>query len=284
LPSRALSTRCSTPPATAELAQALRHALDPVAFAVDRLGFQPDPWQASFLRSSAPRTLLNVSRQAGKSTSAAILALHLAMVRPGALILLVSPSLRQSAELFKKLVEFRRRLDPPPVLVEDNQLSCTFQNGSRVVSLPGSEATTRGYSAPAAILVDEASRVEDALFLSLRPMMAVAVASRLVLMSTPYGQRGFFWQAWHQGGDDWERVRVPAAEIPRISSAFLAAERRALGEAWFAQEYEGRFVAAADTVFRPEDIARAISGEVEPLFADPPTSDDLVPLFPPGGP
>jgi hypothetical protein len=79
-------------------------------------------------------------------------------------------------------------------------------------------------------------------------------------------------------------VRVTASEIPRISSAFLAAERRALGEAWFAQEYEGCFVAAADTVFRPEDIARAISGEVEPLFADPLEPDDIVPLFAPGGP
>jgi hypothetical protein len=264
------------------LAQALRHALDPTTFAVDRLGFRPDPWQAAFLRSSAPRTLLNVSRQAGKSTTAAVLALHLALFRPGALILLVSPSLRQSAELFKKLVEFRRRLDPPPVLLEDNQLSCTFQNGSRVVSLPGSEATTRGYSAPAAILVDEASRVEDALFLSLRPMMAVAVASRLVLMSTPYGQQGFFWRAWSEGGDDWERVRVTAAEIPRISPSFLAAERRALGESWFAQEYEGCFVAAADQVFSPADIARAISGEVEPLFTDPLEPDDLVPLLPTG--
>jgi hypothetical protein len=283
LPSRALSTR-SRPPATAELAQALRHALDPVAFAVDRLGFRPDPWQAAFLRIGSPRTLLNVSRQAGKSTTAAVLALHLALFRPGALILLVSPSLRQSAELFKKLVEFRRRLDQPPALTEDNALSYTFQNGSRVVSLPGSEATTRGYSAPAAILVDEASRVPDDLFLSLRPMMAVAVASRLVLMSTPYGERGFFWRAWSEGGDDWQRVLVPASAIPRISSAFLAAERRALGESWFAQEYEGRFVAAADTVFRPEDIARVLAGEVEALFDDAPEAGDPVPLFPTGGP
>ena len=114
-------------------------------------------------------------------------------------------------------------------------------------------------------------------------MMAVAVASRLVLMSTPYGERGFFWRAWSEGGDDWEKIRVTSAEIPRISPAFLASELRALGAGWYSQEYEGCFVAAADTVFSPADIARAISGEVEPLFADPPASDDLVPLFPTGG-
>ena len=37
-----------------DVARALLHALDPVAFARDRLGFDPDPWQADFLRSAAP--------------------------------------------------------------------------------------------------------------------------------------------------------------------------------------------------------------------------------------
>ena len=45
---------------------------DPVVFA-RRLGFQPDPWQKRLLRSKSKRTLLNCSRQVGKSTITSIL-------------------------------------------------------------------------------------------------------------------------------------------------------------------------------------------------------------------
>src|SRR3954449_12213233 len=161
-------------PSTAELALDLACALDPTLFAERKLGFTPDAWQRVFLRSPATRVLLNVSRQAGKSTTAAILALHEALYRHGSLILLVSPSLRQSGELFRKTAEFRGRLDPAPVLTQDNALSCAFGNGSRVVSLPGDEGTVRGFSAPRLIVEDEASRVDDALYRSIRPMLATS--------------------------------------------------------------------------------------------------------------
>src|SRR3712207_4427289 len=74
----------------ATLARELRHALDPVAFARERLGFEPDPWQERVLWSSARQILLNCSRQSGKSTVTAVLATHTALYRPGSLILLVS--------------------------------------------------------------------------------------------------------------------------------------------------------------------------------------------------
>ena len=48
---------------------------DPVFFALYHLKFEPDPWQAQFLRSRHQRIILNCSRQSGKSTITAILAL-----------------------------------------------------------------------------------------------------------------------------------------------------------------------------------------------------------------
>ncbi len=134
--------------ATLDIAGELRCALDPVAFAVERLGFEPDPCQAEVMRSPSKRILLNCSRQAGKSTCSAIIGLHVAIYHPRSLVLLVSPSLRQSRELFGKATEFLRRIEPAPKLDEDNKLSCTLANGSRLVSLPGTGETVRGYSAP----------------------------------------------------------------------------------------------------------------------------------------
>src|SRR3712207_2598818 len=96
----------------ATLASDLALALDPVALA-RRAGIEPDPWQADVLRSASPRQLLNCCRQSGKSTTVAVLAVHTALYDPGALVLLLSPTERQSSELFKKCTAIYRALGRP---------------------------------------------------------------------------------------------------------------------------------------------------------------------------
>jgi hypothetical protein len=246
------------------LATDLRRALDPVAFAVEALSLRPDPWQERVLRATAKRLLLNCSRQAGKSTIAGVLALHRALFFPASLVLLVSPSMRQSAELFRKVIELLERLPNPPKRTEDNRLSFTFENGSRVVSLPSSENTVRGYSAVSLIIEDEASWVGDELYRALRPMLAVS-GGRIVLMSTPFGQRGHFYAEWTSGGDTWTRVRITAHDVPRIAPSFLEEEHRSLGAWRFAQEYLCEFVATIDQVFALDHVLGAISPDVAPL-------------------
>ena len=245
------------------MAQDLRLALDPAAFAAERLGFRPDPWQHQVLGWSGKRLLLNCSRQSGKSTTTAILALHRAIFHHGSLILLVSPSIRQSGELFRKVVDFNALLGGPRP-AESNKLSMTIANGSRIVSLPSSEATVRGFSGAALIIEDEASRVPDDLYRAMRPMLAVS-GGRLFLMSTPFGKRGHFFDEWTQG-QGWERVTVKAEQCPRISSEFLEEERRSIGDWWFRQEYCCEFVETTDSVFTYDMIAASMTDEVEPLF------------------
>src|SRR5215831_7354536 len=144
-----------------DLRQDLAHALDPLLFAQDRLSFRPDNWQAQLLRSDARQIALNCCRQAGKSTATAILGLHCALFEPSSLILLVSPSQRQSRELFGKLMDFLRSLEPAEALEEDNKLCATLANRSRIVSLPGDGKTVGGLSAPTFIIEDEAGYVDD---------------------------------------------------------------------------------------------------------------------------
>jgi len=252
----------------------LRCALDPVTFAIERLEFTPDEWQAGLLRTTSPQVILNCSRQSGKSTTTAVLALHTAYYNPGALILLGSPSQRQSSELFAKVTEFRKQLDRSMKLAEDNKTSFELSNGSRVVCLPGSADTVRGFSAPHLIIEDEAAFVGDDFNRAVRPMLAVS-QGRLVLMSTPNGRRGHFYEAW-ESESDWERVKVRATDCPRITPEFLDTERRNLGEWWFRQEYQCEFVDSAAQLFRSADIERAISDEVKPLFFG---DDKVKPLF-----
>ena len=131
-----------------------------------------DPWQARVVGSESDRLILNCSRQAGKSTTAGILALYEALYIPDSLTILISPSLRQSSELFKKVISFRDDLPFVPDLVEDNKLSMWVFGGGRIVSLPGSEATIRGFSAATLCIEDESSRVSNDLHMAVRPMLA----------------------------------------------------------------------------------------------------------------
>lgn len=248
------------------LADDLATALDPVHLA-RRMGIEPDAWQRRMLRSPARQIILNNSRQAGKSTISSILAAHTALYEPGAPVLLLSPSLRQSAELFRKVKAGLHALGAPAAdITTDNALSAELGNGSRILSLPGKEGTVRGFSGVRLLIVDEASRVDDALYQAVRPMLAVS-GGRIVLLSTPFGKRGFFYHEWAEGGPDWERIAVTGYECPRIPHDWLDAERARIGDWWFKQEYLGEFVDTIDQVFAYEDVMGALSDAVTPLFA-----------------
>ena len=230
----------------------------------EHLGLEPDRGQALVLGSASKRGLLNCSRQWGKSTITAAKAVYQACTEPESLTLVVSPSARQSGEFVRKAEGFARRLGMRVKGDGDNAISLEFPNQSRIVGLPGNEVTARGFSAVSLLLVDEASRVSDDLYKAIRPMLAVS-SGALWLMSTPFGSRGFFYEAWQRGGPEWERVRAPAYECARISRAFLEEERAAMGERWFRQEYLCEFVDSVSGVFESNLVEEAITGEFEPL-------------------
>ena len=239
---------------------------DPVALFCAAFG-APDPWQEAVLRTDAPRLALNITRQGGKSSVAAAKACHAALSESGALVLVVSPSLRQSGELFRKILTVYGAAARPVPPDSETKLTLELVNGSRVVSLPGKEGTIRGYSGVSLPLIDEASRVPDELYYSVRPMIAVS-GGRLVTLSTPFGKRGWWYREWVDGGETWRRFEVPATDCPRISPAFLEEEQRSMGALFFESEYECRFVETVDSVFSHELVMAALSDEVAPLFGE----------------
>ncbi len=229
-----------------------------------KLGFEPDQAQKQVLTAESRRGLLNCTRQWGKSTITAAKAVHQAYTTPDSLTIVVSPSARQTGEFIRKAAGFLARLGIPPKGDGDNEMSLQFPNGARLVGLPGSEATVRGFSAVSMLLVDEASRVSDELYLAIRPMLAVSGGS-LWLMSTPFGKRGFFYEAWEHGGDEWMRLTVPARDCPRIPKAFLEEEKNAMGERWFRQEYMCEFLDVTSGLFDRDLVEGAVTDEIAPL-------------------
>jgi len=247
--------------------------LDPVQMSY-AAGIEPDPWQMRFLRSRSPRLLLNCSRQVGKSTTTGTLSIHTAFYQPEGLILLLSPSQRQSQELFRKCLDVYRELDRSVPANAENALSLELENGSRIVSLPGKESTIRGMSGVTLLVIDEASRVPDELYKSVRPMLAVS-GGRLVLLSSPFGTRGFFYEAYKQR-QSWDYYEIPATECPRISPEFLEEEKRNMGEFWYAQEYMCQFLDAQGAAFRAEDIDRIVQPELESWSFAPSASPEVL--------
>jgi hypothetical protein len=227
----------------------------------------------------------------GKTLVAAALALRTALLEAPALVLVLTPSERQSSEFMRRIKDLHEALRQPinvagrvqsfhekqlvetgkddlyfrlPAKTRESTLQLHLDNGSRIIGLPASEGKVRVYSSVALLLIDEASRVDDALYRAMRPMLAVS-RGRLLALSTPFGKQGWFHDAWH-GSGDWMRVRVTAEQCPRIPADFLAEERRALGERWFRQEYLCSFEDTVGSVFAYADIQAALSDEVKPLF------------------
>lgn len=240
---------------------------DPTLLMADA-GLPPDPWQDSLLRTTHPETLILAARQAGKSQLASALALREALLCSpdrSALVLILSPTLRQSGELFRaKLLPLWRALGCPLKRRAPTRLELELRNGARIVSLPENEEGVRGFSGVTLLVIDEASRVDDALYRTVRPMLATSAGSILAL-STPFGRRGWFYESWN-GREPWHRVPVTAAECPRLPPEFLARERLRLGPRWYAQEFDLAFNDSIDQLFSADVIEAATVSGYTPLF------------------
>ena len=233
-------------------------------FALDRLGIELDETQLRLLGTPRKQVMMNCTRQCGKSTVGSLRSLRQAWTVPESLTLAVSPSERQSRMFVRKVREFARRLGVKPRGDGDNPISVMLPNGSRVVGVPGNEETVRGFSAVSLVVIDEAARVPDAMYEAVLPMLAVKDGD-LWLLSTPRGQRGFFYEEWVKGGEDWERVMVKATECPRISAAFLEKQKKRRGEEWFRKEYLCEFVADENALFDRNKVEAMFTKEVKVL-------------------
>ena len=240
------------------------------------IGLTLDPWQSQILESVSTRLIILGPRQSGKTTTTAVLGLHVALSIPEALVLLIAPAERQSMELARTI---RRMAGSVGLMTAERTdrvamtaLSASrleFANGSRVIALPGaSESTVRGYPKPDLIVIDEAARLSEETYAAIRPALVASPNGRLVLLSTPYLKSGTFHKTWHDPSPVWERIRVRLEDVPRYSTEFLDEERRTLPHWVFSREYLGQFSDDETTLFSSELIAAAMDDTLEALFLE----------------
>lgn len=224
-----------------------------------KAGMLPDPWQRTMLRRRPHRALITTTRQAGKSSSAGALALHRAYIAARTVVVVVSPTQRQSALLVAKVKVFAAAMGLK--LVKDNALSVELANGSVIYALPGHPDTVRGYS-PHLLIIDEAAYTTESLYTAALPSLA-ATDGDLVCISTPNGKQGWYWSEWSgQGAPGWLRIEVPYTQIGRITAEFIAGQKASMSHERFATEYECVFNSATYGLFNAADLAAALSEPV----------------------
>jgi tRNA(Met) C34 N-acetyltransferase TmcA len=234
------------------LAADFRAALDPAETFRAAFELEPLDWQVDYLREERNAAVLK-GRQTGASTAAAALAIHTARTWSDANAVIVSPSLKQSTEICTRARIGLRNLGAR--LTQDSTSTLRLANGSRILSLPGTARSVRGWTA-ALLILDEAAFIEPDTFTAARAL--VATGGRLVVQSTPADELGDFYEITRAADPDWAYYMIRSDEVPTITAAFLDAERRAMSPDAFSQEYECTFGKAGASLFTADRIASLI--------------------------
>lgn len=233
------------------LADALA-ALDPVTVFERAFGFTPHAWQIEYLREHRPVVVLK-GRQVGASLAAAALAINAAVYVPNSLSAIVSPTLKQSTEITTRARAGLRTLGER--LSQDSASLLRLANGSRILSLPGTARSVRGWSAQLLVL-DEAAFILPETWIAARAL--VATGGRLVIQSTAGKETGDFYDAVRAADPEWAHLVVRSDAVPTVSREFLASERRAMSPDAYASEYECEFGRLGGSLFSAQRLASLV--------------------------
>ena len=253
------------------------------------LGWKPFDWQSQVLKSQHKRKIINGSRQSGKSTIVSSVPCHTAKYYPKSLSIILAPTEAQAIEDILKVKEFIASDPSYPDIKRDSQDEIALANKSRILVIPATERSARGYSRPRTIVLDEASRIPDVVCKSgVRPMLTDNPDCELFEISTPNGKQGFFFDSSSSVRYERYMIRSPWqvdprnnwSLIPYMDEARFTAMMRPRGVmVWFSprhhnldkqqanlesmgmqqyqQEYCCEFVEQEDMVFSYDEIEKA---------------------------
>lgn len=239
--------------------------ISPKRFTKAAFGFTPDDNQLGVMTRTDAEQLIVWNRQYGKSATLAALCLHTAIFQPGSLILIAAQKKDIAQEMIRKAKLGARILNAGmyPKATNDNAGSLELSNGSRILSVSGSDGGPRGYSVNLAI-VDEASRVPEEYYQALMPTQATIKKPKFIALTTPKGKIGWFWNKWSKEKAPFKQL-LTYKDCPRISEAFIEKERSRLPDHIFRQEYLCEFIDPDSSFFDYDDFMRCITPDVKTL-------------------
>jgi len=239
-------------------------SLDPVERFRLAVG-EPDPWQIELLRTdprlneSDQMVLALCGRQSGKSTTAGCLAYD--DFSKGKTVILTAKALRQSTELFRRILEFKNTDPSCPPLVRQTQteLEAHPSHGGRIICVPATDAA-RGMTADT-IVVDESCFIDDEAQTAFFPMRKES--GRIFLLSTPNLRQGVFYDTW-TGGKKVRRITARSIDIPR-REAQVAFDKATMSDTTFRREHLVEFVGGGTPLIPWETLDKTSNPDVNAL-------------------
>lgn len=223
------------------------------------------PYQKQVFNDKSNFIICLMSRQCGKSFTIASKAVYKSITTPNNLTIIVSVNQRSADELLRKVKQWALACKTFSDLVDysENASSVTFNNGSRVVSLPANPASLRGWSGD--VILDEFAMIEndEEIFQAVLPVITSKMNGKqktLTICSTPTSLDTQFAKIWHTEDSQWSKYRY---DIYECVEQGLQADPELLKEIVnddlvFETEYLCKFASGAGTAFPTEwlnDIA-----------------------------
>jgi hypothetical protein len=159
----------------------------------------------------------------------------------------------------------------PIGVASESALRMELGNGSRIISMPGSERANVGYTANLCI-IDEAGLTPSALLDALEPTVA-ATRGSIIALSAAYGARGWFYEQWNASDTDkvWERHIATADDSSVVTPEVVEIARLTRGERHIQSQYYCSFLHDETAYFKQEDLMRSLTlmnMEEEPMFPE----------------
>ena len=233
--------------------------------------FVPYPFQRDLIATveASPNVVVNKSRQTGISETISNWMLWRATREPGFTGIVFSKTQQDAGNLAGRIRLAATTLGPLcPEFLTDSKLEVAFRGYGRVLFLPPTARAARGIPSASVIFADEAAFIDKAeeIYTAAAPTLSMlGDRGRYIVVSTPNGRSGWFYQLWTNGGDAWTKIRVHYSEHPVYAADPTWAERtreqRRLTERQWQQEYELSFEASDAGVFRHDLLEQAARGE-----------------------
>lgn len=219
-----------------------RYRDDPVAFAREVAGIEPDEWQVELLDAVAAPAIRRISVRSGhgvgKSTGVALAAVwHVLMRVPSKTVVTAPTSSQLFDACFAEMKNVAKRLKPPfdnLLELKSDRIELKSHPESTFISCRTSRAeqpeALAGVHSPSVLLIaDEASGIPSSVFEAASGSMSGHSATT-ILTGNPTRNTGFFYDTHNRLREDWYTMHVSCVDSPRVSEDFVEDMKRRYGE------------------------------------------------------
>lgn len=174
------------------------------------------PYQRDWIEDHSQRKICLKSRRIGMSEALILEAFLRAQAQPYHDVYLCSTSFTNAKELLRRLgiwVEAFERAGKSLGIAEHKKTEIVFENGSRIIPMPALKVRSR----TGTVILDELAfyQWDREVWKAVAPVADTSPDMRVIVVSTPFGASGVFWEIWNDPDDqygDWSRHKIDVYE------------------------------------------------------------------------